>query len=416
MKIAIIGSGISGLGSAYLLGKEHDITIYEKNDYIGGHSRTVDVKIDGKDIAVDTGFIVFNYRNYPNLSGLFNHLGVKVAKSDMSFGVSIDNGRLEYGTRRPFDIFAQKRNLLRPKYWEMLFDILKFNKNADKYVNRDITLGKLLDELGTGDWFRNYYLLAMGAAIWSTPTKGMLDFPAKTFIKFFDNHGLLTVNDQPQWYTVEGGSKEYVKIITKKLTNSVRLSCGVEKIIRKESHVEILSIDGKKEKYDAVICACHSDQALKMLDEPTADEQKILQSIKYQPNEMYLHSDTTFMQKRQGAWSSWVYLSEGKEDNSENISLSYWMNNLQPLETDKTVIVTLNPHRKPDESVIYDHYTFEHPVFDDDAIKAQENIEKIQGKDKIWYTGAWLQYGFHEDGLSSAVKVAKKLGAKIPWQ
>jgi predicted NAD/FAD-binding protein len=416
MKIAIIGSGISGLGSAYLLHKEHDVTIYEKNDYIGGHSRTVNINIDNKTIPVDTGFIVFNYRNYPNLSALFEHAEVKVAKSDMSFGVSIDNGWLEYGTRRPLDLFAQKSNLMRHEFWKMISDILKFNKNAKKYLESDISLGECLEKLGMGKWFRDYYLLAMGGAIWSTPVDEMLNFPAKTFIRFFDNHGLLTVNDQPQWYTVDGGSKEYIKTITKPFKDKIRLSCGVEKIIRKVKHVEVLSTDGKIEKYDEIILACHSDQALKMIETPSKEENRILKAIKYQPNQMYLHSDTSFMQKRKNAWSSWVYLSEDKKDNSNSVSLSYWMNNLQPLNTDKPTIVTLNPHRMPEKAKIYDSYTFEHPVFDNSAIKAQEEINTIQGKNKLWFTGAWLRYGFHEDGLLSAVNVAKKLGVKIPWE
>jgi len=415
MKIAIVGSGISGLGSAFLLNKKNEITVYEKNDYIGGHSRTIDLDIDGKKIPVDTGFIVFNYRNYPNLSGLFEHIGVKVEKSDMSFGVSIDNGWLEYGTRRPLDIFAQKNNLLRIEFWKMLLDILKFNKTAIEYIESDISLCECLDALGVGKWFREYYLLAMGGAIWSTPVNEMLDFPARTFVQFFDNHGLLTVNEQPQWYTVNGGSKEYVKLITKPFKNKIKLSCGVEKIVRTESDIEVHSTDGKAENYDQVILSCHSDQALKMLDSPTKDEKKILGAVKYQPNEMYLHSDTSFLQKNKNAWSSWVYLSEEKEDNNKSVCLSYWMNNLQPLGTEKPIIVTLNPDRKPDESLIYDRYTFEHPVFDGKAIEAQQNLDDIQGKDRIWYAGAWQRYGFHEDGLLSAVNIAKQLGVKIPW-
>lgn len=416
MKLAIVGSGISGLGTAYLLDKKHDITIYEKNDYIGGHSRTVDINIDGTIVPVDTGFIVFNYRNYPNLTGLFQHIGVDVEESDMSFGVSIDNGWLEYGTRRPLDIFSQKSNLLRLQFWGMLFDILKFNKNAKKYINSEISLGQCLQELGLGDWFKDYYLLAMGGAIWSTPLKEMLEFPASTFIRFFDNHGLLTVNQQPQWFTVKGGSKEYVRILSKTFKDKIKLSCPVEKIIRKDGYVEILSGDGQIEVFDAVIMACHSDQALKMLVQPSDEERNILGAVKYQPNEMFLHCDTSFLQKRKNAWSSWVYLSENKKDETNSVSLSYWMNNLQPLNTNQPIIVTLNPHRKPEQSKIFDKYTFEHPVFDSGAINAQQELDKIQGKDKIWYVGAWQRYGFHEDGLLSAVNVAKEFGAKIPWQ
>lgn len=416
MKIAIIGSGISGLGTAYLLNKEHDITVYEKNDYIGGHSRTSDIEVDGKSIPVDTGFIVFNYRNYPNLTGLFEHLDVLIEKSDMSFGVSIENGWLEYGTRRPLDIFAQKTNLLRPQFWKMLADILKFNKEAKKYLESDISLGECIDKLKLGSWFRDYYLIAMGASIWSTPASDMLDFPAKSFIRFFDNHGLLTVNDQPQWYTVKGGSKEYVKLITASFKDKIKLGCGVEKVTRKPEYIEIIDTEGKKQKYDEVVFACHSDQALKILDEPTKDESSIIGAVRYQPNEMILHSDTSFMQKRNNAWSSWVYLSESREDKSSSVSLSYWMNNLQPLKTDKPIIVTLNPGRQPNSNMVYDRYTFHHPVFDEMAVDAQGKIDKIQGTDRIWYTGAWQRYGFHEDGLLSAVNIAKKMGIKIPWK
>lgn len=416
MKIAIIGSGISGLGAAYLLNPSHDISIYEKNTYIGGHSRTVDIKTDGKVIPVDTGFIVFNYRNYPNLTGLFGHLNVPVAKSDMSFGVSIDNGWLEYGTRRPLDIFAQKSNLLRPGFWKMLADIIKFNAKAKQYLESDLTLGQCLEKLGLGVWFRDYYLLAMGGAIWSTPTKGMLDFPARAFIKFFDNHGLLTVNDQPQWYTVQGGSKEYVKILTASFKDKIKLGCAAEKVTRTKDGIELIDSEGKTEKYDQVIFACHSNQVMQILENPTQAEQQIIGDIKYQANEMILHSDISFMQKRRNAWCSWVYLSESQKDDSKSVSLSYWMNNLQPLDTDKPIIVTLNPGRQPHPQSVFDRYTFHHPVFDEKAVLAQSRIEDIQGKDKIWFAGAWQRYGFHEDGLLSAVNIAQKMGVKIPWK
>lgn len=416
MKIAIIGSGISGLGAAYLLNQQHDISVYEKNDYIGGHSRTVDINIDETTVPVDTGFIVFNYRNYPNLTGLFEHLNVPVEKSDMSFGVSIDNGWLEYGTRRPLDIFAQKSNLLRPKFWKMLADILQFNAKAKNYLESDLSLGECLEELKLGDWFRDYYLLAMGASIWSTPLRGMLDFPARTFIRFFDNHGLLTVNNQPQWHTVKGGSKEYVKLITEPFKDKIKLGCGVDKVRRQSDHIEVIDNDGKKQKYDQVIFACHSDQAIKMLDNPTKDEQEIVGAINYQPNEMILHSDISFMQKRKSSWSSWVYLSESKENKSSSVSLSYWMNNLQPIVTEKPIIVTLNPGRKPNPDKIYDRHTFHHPVFDEKAAQAQSKLDTIQGVDRIWYAGAWQRYGFHEDGLLSAVNIAEKMGVTIPWK
>jgi predicted NAD/FAD-binding protein len=416
MKIAIIGSGISGLGAAYLLNKEHDITVYEKNNYIGGHSRTVDITIEGKVIPVDTGFIVFNKRNYPHLTGLFKHLNVPVTKSDMSFGVSIDNGWLEYGTRRPLDLFAQKANIVRPKFWKMLLNILTFNAKAKNYLESDLTLGECLQELGLGKWFLDYYLLAMGAAIWSTPAKGMLDFPAKTFIRFFDNHGLLTVRDQPQWYTVQGGSKEYVKRLSASFKDKIKLNCGAQKLVRQKDSIELTDSNGNKEYYDQVIFACHTDQILQVIQNPTPEEKEIIGSIKYQSNEMILHTDTSFMQKRRHAWSSWVYLSEHQKDNNRAVSLSYWMNNLQPLNTNTPIIVTLNPSRAPDPKLVYDKYVFHHPVFNEQAVSAQQRMETIQGVDRLWFAGAWQRYGFHEDGLLSAVNIAHKMGVAIPWK
>ncbi len=417
MKIAIIGSGISGLASAYLLEPYHDITLYEKNDYLGGHSRTVIAKTDDGDVPVDTGFIVFNEKNYPHLTALFKRLGVPVAKSDMSFGVSIDNGWLEYGTRKLSDLFAQKTNLIRPSYLKMLRDIMKFNKEAHHYLEQEteLSLGELLDKMKMGRWFRDYYLLAMGGAIWSTPLSKMLDFPALTFLRFFDNHGLLTVNDQPQWHTVIGGSHEYVKRISQKFSENIKLGCGVEKVKRLKKQIQLIDANGKKESYDQVIFACHSDQALKILDAPTKEEKKLLSAIRYQPNEMVLHSDESFMQKRKNAWSSWVYLSDKREGDERAVGLSYWMNNLQPLKTKKPIIVTLNPAREPDENLVHDRYQFMHPVFDGAAIEAQGKIDSIQGTDRIWYCGAWQRYGFHEDGLLSAVNMAKKMGVSIPW-
>lgn len=418
MKIAIIGSGISGLGSAYLLHPHHDITVYEKNDALGGHSRTVEVDTADGIVPVDTGFIVFNDRNYPLLTGLFNHLDVPVAKSDMSFGVNINNGWLEYGTQHLSNIFAQKRNVMRPDFWRMIADILRFNKQAKRYLERDasISLGQCLDELGMGQWFRDYYLLAMGGAIWSTPLMQMLDFPAQTFIRFFDNHGLLTVNDQPQWYTVVGGSTEYVKRLSEPFKDNIRTSCGVQKVVRHAGSVEIYDTLGNQDTYDQVIFACHSNQAIAMLEEPTKEEKTMIGAIRYQPNEMILHSDTRFMPKRQSAWASWVYLSETRKDKTSSVSLSYWMNNLQPLNTDIPMIVTLNPGSEPDPALIYDRYNFEHPVFDAPAIAAQSRLDDIQGQNRTWYAGAWQRYGFHEDGLLSAVNVAEKIGVSLPWK
>lgn len=419
MKIAVIGTGIAGTSISYLLHKNHDITVYEKNEYIGGHSRTINVKTSKGDIPVDTGFIVFNKRNYPHLTALFKHLKVPVTKSDMSFGVSINNGWLEYGSHYKLaGMFAQKKNLLSPKFWAMLIDVLKFNKNAKQYIEKDqnLTLGQVLDELNLGFWFRDYYLLAMGASIWSTPRAQMLDFPASAFLRFFENHGLLTLADHPQWYTVRGGSKEYVKRITAPYKDKILTSTAVKSVKRFQNKVEIIDHNGESQSYDHVIFACHSDQALSLLQNPTDEEENILGSVKYIPNEMILHTDTSFMPKSKKAWSSWIYLSEARKDQNPRVSLSYWMNNLQPLNTETPIIVTLNPGRQPDPHLIQDRHIFHHPLFDSNAIEAQKNIEKIQGKERISFCGAWQRYGFHEDGLLSSVNLAKNVfGIDPPW-
>lgn len=421
-KIAIIGTGISGLGAASLLHAHHDITVYEKNNYIGGHSRTVEVETANGIVPVDTGFIVFNKRNYPLLTRLLAHLQVPIAESDMSFGVSIDNGWLEYGTQNPGDIIAQKTNLLRPAFWKMIADILRFNKSAAAYLHKDpaFTMGDCLDELGLGAWFRDYFLLAMGGAIWSMPLAEMLKFPASTFIRFFENHGLLTINDHPQWYTVLGGSREYVRRLVEPFKGQIHLSRGISKVTRNDSGVVVEDVHGEKQIFDDVVFACHADQALGMISDPSIHEQNILSAFSYQPNRAVLHSDLSFMPKRRKAWASWVYLAESKTHSHAAtddpcVSLSYWMNNLQPLRTDQPLIVTLNPGREPNPELVHDDVMFEHPVFDAAAIENQARIEGIQGHNRLWFCGAYQRYGFHEDGLGSAVKLAERMGIFTPW-
>ncbi|MEC9236039.1 MAG: FAD-dependent oxidoreductase, partial [Pseudomonadota bacterium] len=371
MKIAIIGAGISGMGAAYLLAKDHDITLYEKNKYIGGHSRTIDVASSSEPVAVDTGFIVFNNWNYPNLLGLFDALSVPYQKSDMSFGVSIQNGWLEYSS---YGLFAQKRNLFRPNYWKMLANILRFNKKALAYIERDtdITLGQCLDELNMGEWFKQYYLLAMGAAIWSCPLETILEFPAQTFLRFFKNHGLLSVNNRPQWYTVEGGSRTYVAKLMGSLSSDIDVKNGAVKVSQnKNKTFTVTDSCDLKETYDLVILACHADEALTLIDKPTKDEQNILGAFRYQDNKIIVHSDESFMPKIRKCWASWIYLSETQQDKKPNVSLSYWMNNLQGLPNDKTILVTLNPDRRPADEHIIDEHMFSHPIFDIAAINAQ---------------------------------------------
>jgi predicted NAD/FAD-binding protein len=414
MKIAIIGTGISGLGAAYLLAPHHDITVYEKNAYLGGHSRTINVSAGGKSFPIDTGFIVFNNWNYPSLLGLFKALDVPYQNSNMSFGVSVDDGWLEYASGH----LLAGRNITRAAYWGMLKDILHFNRKALAYIEKDsnITLGQCLNDLGMGAWFRRYYLLAMGAAIWSCPIDTIMQFPAKTFLQFFKNHGLLSVNNRPQWYTVTGGSREYVKRLTESFRDKIRLNCGIQTVSHKDDRMHIVDSQGSVEIYDQVIFACHADEALKMIDNPNEEEKSIIGSFSYQDNQILVHSDTSFMPNDKKCWSSWVYLSEGREDKKDTVSLSYWMNNLQNLETDIPVLVTLNPGRRPQEDLIFDEHIFSHPIFDVKAIKAQQNIHRVQGKRSMWFCGAYQRYGFHEDGLLSAVNVVKSLGVDIPWE
>lgn len=408
MKIAIIGTGISGLGAAYLLHHKHDVTVYEKDTSAGGHSRTLDVG----SVSVDTGFIVFNEKNYPHLTGMFRHLGVQVQKSDMSFGASIENGHIEYGSK---GMFAQMANIMRPQFWGMIADILRFNKRAAKYLQSDMTLGECLDDMRLGDWFRRYYLQAMGAAIWSCSVETILAFPASSFIRFFDNHGLLTVNSHPQWYTVTGGSRAYVKKLTDILGNRLRLGCGATSVHRQADGAIVQDTTGAITQFDHVIFACHADQALRILKDADATEKDILGAFTYQKNTAILHADQSFMPKRRKAWASWVYLSESRHDKGESVSLTYWMNNLQTLPSSTPLFVTLNPGRRPSQNLIYDEHVFEHPVFTKSALAAQTRIADIQEKNRVSFCGAHLRYGFHEDGLLSAVRAAAALGAEVPW-
>jgi len=416
MKIAVIGSGISGMSVAYALYKAgKDVTVFEKNDRLGGHSRTIDISVNNKKIPVDTGFIVFNYRNYKHLTALFDHIGVAVEKSDMSFGVDIGEGWLQYSSK---NIFRRIQNLVRPKYWKMVFDVVKFNRIAPTYLNKDtdITIRQCLDELKMGDWFRRYYLQAMGGAIWSCPIAKIEKFPAKTFIRFFQNHGLLTINNHPQWYTVSGGSREYIKLLTAQFSDKIKLNTAVQSVKRHQDGVTIITDNGQSEEFAKVIFACHADQAITMLDKPTPEENKIIGAFTYQSNKIVVHSDLNFMPSDKSCWASWVYLSDKKYDNSDMLALSYWMNNLQNYKTDTPIIITLNPTTMPKDDLVYDVHHFNHPVFTKDAINAQSEIENIQGENSTYYVGAYQRYGFHEDGIASAVAVLDKMDISIPWQ
>lgn len=414
MRIAIIGSGISGLSAAYLLHSQHEVTIYEKENRLGGHARTRDVN----GTAVDTGFIVFNDRNYPNLLGLFAELGVETIPSNMSFAASIDGGVFEYSSKSLRGIFYNAAQLFDRRRWAMGRDYFRFSRYAKNFLKNpdDRSLGQLVRDSGVGEHFAQYFILPIGGAIWSCPVTTMMDYPARTFVQFFENHGLLDVNGQPQWRTVKGGSREYIKKLSA-AANSVKLKlqCAPVSVTRSGDGVTIKEKTGTYARYDHVIMAAHADESLALLANPSEQECAVLGAFKFQPNMAYLHGDIALMPKEKRCWASWVYLCDGTKDESPNLAVSYWMNLLQSLPG-QDLIVTLNPATPPKHELTYDQHLFHHPIFDEAAVQAQAMIPSINGVDRISYVGAWQRYGFHEDGIWSAVRVAKQLGAKIPWE
>lgn len=419
LNIAVIGSGISGLSSAWLLSKNHKVTLFEQDSRLGGHTNTVDVRTSAGTIAVDTGFIVFNERCYPNLVALFKELGVKYQGTDMSFGVSLDNGRLEYsGSNSISTLFAQKRNLFRPRFWGMIRDLLRFYKQSLGWMETlpdDLSLGDLLKREKFGPGFCEDHLLPMGAAIWSTPVEKFLTYPAKTFLRFCDNHGLLQVNERPQWQTVIGGSREYVRRIENLFNGDIRLNCGINNVRRFPDHVIITDAKGEDHRFDHIVMACHADQSLAMLGDASADERRLLGAFAYEQNNAYLHRDEKLMPVLGEVWSSWNYLADKSTQNSK-VSVSYWMNSLQHLPCQEQLIVTLNPLREPRKHLLYKHFSYQHPVFDEAALNAQKQLWNLQGKQRTWFCGSYFGYGFHEDGIQSGLAVAEQLGGALrPW-
>ena len=413
-RIAVIGGGISGLGAAYSLATDHQVTLFEAEPRLGGHARTVMAGKRG-DQAVDTGFIVFNYANYPNLVRLFEGLDVPVAQSDMSFSASLRGGAMEYGLRDLKAVFAQKRNAVNPRFLRMLRDILYFNAHAlDRARDPSQSLGDFLDEMGTGAWFRDYYLLPLSGAIWSTPAEKIMDFPAYALIRFFENHALLNHTGQHQWYTVQGGSVEYVRRMAAALVGmgaDLRTGCPVAGVRRRPGRADVRPEGGEWESFDEVIFATHSDDSLRLLTDPTPQEARALGAVAYQPNRVVLHNDTSIMPKRRACWSSWNYTEDaGKVMNQ--IDLTYWMNSLQPIPQDDPMFVTLNSTREIREEAIFDEVTLRHPVYDLGALEAQAALAARNGTLNTWFCGAWMKNGFHEDGLASAVEVAGALQAR----
>jgi len=403
MKIAIIGAGIAGNVAAYHLHREHDITVFEAADRMGGHTHTHEIELEGRQLAVDTGFIVCNDRTYPNFLALLAELGVELQPSEMSFSVQTANG-LEYNGTTLNSLFAQRRNLVHPAFWRMIRDILRFNREAPRLLewrSDALTLGEYLDSQGYSRQFLEHYILPMGAAIWSAGTETMRNFPARYFVRFFHNHGMLTVDDRPQWLTVRGGSARYVERLTASLRDRIRLRTPVESVCRTPAGVLVKPVGGEAERFDRVFFACHSDQALRLLVDANPTEREVLGAIRYQRNEVLLHTDTRVLPRRPLAWAAWNYHLLDRA--SERVAVTYHMNMLQRLDTRVPLLVSLNLSDRIDEARVIREMMYEHPVFTPAAVAAQERHAEIDGADRAYFCGAYWGFGFHEDGVVSAL-------------
>ena len=420
-KIAVVGAGISGLACAWLLSPRHHVTLYEAGTYLGGHTNTVDVTAGGVTHPVDTGFLVFNDRTYPNLIRLFERLRVASAPSDMSFSVRIGAGELEWAGSNLASVFAQPSNLVSPSFLRMLRDLMRFNKQTSLLAAAGTpirgTLGQFLDEGGYGHELRQLYLHPMAACIWSTPSAQVNRFPLQTFVTFCHNHGLLAVTNRPQWRTVAGGAREYVRKIAATLPD-VRLNSAVRRVVR-DAHGAAVSTDLGTERYDHVVMATHTDQSLRILQHVSPEERSVLEAIPYQPNKAVLHTDAKLLPSRKRAWAAWNFFSPRRELTDEPVSLSYLINKLQPLPFTAPVVVTMNPQSEakfaPDPRLVLDEFDYYHPVFLEGSDDAKARVESLQGNRRTWFAGAWTRYGFHEDGLLSAIKVVKQLDPEIAW-
>lgn len=415
--VAVVGAGISGLSAAWLLRRSHAVTVFDAAPRPGGHSLTVDVSIAGHTAPVDMGFIVFNTLTYPNLTALFAHLGVATEASEMSFGVSLEDGRFEYSGGSLAGLFAQPGNAFRPRLWSMLSDVVRFYRTAPAHLaalaQSQQTLGDYLDQHHYGAAFRRDHLLPMAAAIWSAPAHAMLNYPAAAFIRFFENHGLLKLQDRPIWRTVSGGSRTYVEKLLSALPGSLRRNCAVTAVRRGDSGVELSTRTGEPQRFDHVVIATHADQALAILTDPSPQEQRSLGAFQYTDNLASLHTDARLMPKRRKAWSSWNVL--GGDGDAPPV-VTYWMNKLQSLPVAQDVFVTLNPHPEPRADLVLHTEHFRHPLFDAAALRAQAGLWSLQGQRNTWYCGAYFGSGFHEDGLQAGLAVAEAIGAeRRPW-
>ena len=414
-KIAVIGSGISGLSASFFLSNKYDVHLFEKNKLLGGHTRTIKFKDLNRSLSIDTGFIVFNEKNYPDLVSFFNYLDVKTSNSNMSFSVSCGSPFVEYGGSSFNALFSQRRNFFSIKFISLLFEINRFYKIAKKLdlnlIDDNCTIEDFLIKNKFSDKIKNLHIYPMISSIWSTNYKDVKSFPLILFINFFNNHNLFNFSNRPQWKYVSGGSYNYIEELIKKKLFKFSINCEIKKIIRKNNKIQLIDSLEKNYFFDKVIFANHANQAIEMLEKPTLRELDILSNFKYTTNKAYLHSDSTFMPKKKLAWSSWNFLQNIKEINK--FSLTYWMNKLQNIDGPKNYFVSINPQNKPKD--VIDRTTFEHPIFNIDTLMAQKNLGDIQGANNTFFCGSYCGYGFHEDGIQSAAYVAQKLNVKLPW-
>ncbi len=415
-KIAIVGSGISGLTAAYLLSQKHHVSVFEKSDVIGGHTATVDVEVEGENFAIDTGFIVFNNKTYPNFLALLDEIGVGKQETEMSFSVHNCETGLEYNGHNLNTLFAQRENLFKPKFWSLISEIVRFNKLCKQAFNEEnysenYTLNNFLSEHKFSEFFAEHYILPMGAAIWSSSLAQMETFQFQFFVKFFHNHGLLNIADRPQWYVIPNGSRSYLKPLCRPFENSIMLNANIASITRKNGCVQLDFSDGESQEFDEVVIACHSDQALALLGDPTEDESRVLSSMPYSENSVVLHTDIRLLPLRNRAWASWNY--QLSADRNVPASVTYNMNILQGLSTPHTFCVTLNQKEAIAPSKILREFTYHHPIFSTESIKAQQQRDLICGQQHTHYAGAYWHNGFHEDGVRSAVEVAQRFDCRL---
>ncbi len=420
LNVAVIGTGIAGMSAAWLLNQKHKVTVYEINDRIGGHSNTVDAETSAGTTPVDTGFIVYNEKNYPNLTALFKHLDVPTKDSEMSFSASLENGGFEYAGTDLNGLFGQRANLVRPRFWRMMSDLLRFYKSAPMFLNEpendQLSLGDYLKRESYSAEFLTDHLLPIGAAIWSTTPAEMMNYPAKAFIRFFESHGLLLIQNRPQWRTVDGGSRQYVKRLIAGFEDKIRFG-GVRSVKRAEGYVQIEDRCGDVGTYDHVVIATHADEALALLVDPDGQEKDVLGAWRYSKNRAVLHTDAKLMPKRKRVWSSWNFIEGEKGDETQSLCVTYWMNRLQSLDPGNPLFLTLNPNLQPAFGKTLREFEYTHPFFDASALQSQQHLWNLQGNRRTWYCGSYFGYGFHEDALQAGLAVAEQLGElKRPWQ